>query len=84
MKKIQMVDLVSQYKHIEDEINEAVLNVIRSSAYINGPEVKEFQKELEAQNTNVITKVRLLEPRLDQKGEKVKFTIIFHYRNFSK
>ena len=55
MKKIQMVDLVSQYKHIEDEINEAVLNVIRSSAYINGPEVKEFQKELEAQNTNVIT-----------------------------
>lgn len=47
MKKIQMVDLVSQYKHIEDEINEAVLNVIRSSAYINGPEVKEFQKELE-------------------------------------
>ena len=44
----------------------------------------QFQKELEAQNKNVITKVRLLEPRLDPKGEKVKFTIIFHYRNFSK
>ena len=44
----------------------------------------QFQKELEAQNKNVITKVRLLEPRLDQKGKKVKFTITFHYRNFSK
>lgn len=42
-----MVDLVSQYGHIEEEINEAVLNVIRSSAYINGPEVKSFQSELE-------------------------------------
>ncbi len=44
----------------------------------------QFQKELEAQNKNVITKTRLLEPRLDQKGKKVKFTITFHYRNFSK
>ena len=48
MRKIQMVDLVSQYQKIQEEIDSAVLNVIRSSAYINGPEVKEFQKELEA------------------------------------
>src|SRR5688572_13517290 len=47
MKKIQMVDLVSQYEKIQTEIDSAVLNVIRSSAYINGPEVKSFQKELE-------------------------------------
>ena len=47
MKKIQMVDLGSQYSHIENEINEAVLDVIKSTAFINGPEVKEFQKELE-------------------------------------
>ena len=44
----------------------------------------QFQKELEAQNKNVITKSRLLEPRLDQKTKKVKFTITFHYRNFSQ
>ncbi len=47
MNKIQMVDLVSQYQKMEAEINEAVINVIKSSAYINGPEVKSFQKELE-------------------------------------
>ncbi|HBF20988.1 MAG TPA: transcriptional regulator, partial [Cryomorphaceae bacterium] len=47
MKNLQMVDLVSQYEKIQEEIDGAVLDVIRSSAYINGPEVKEFQKELE-------------------------------------
>ena len=44
----------------------------------------EFQKKLEAENKNVITAARLLEPRLDQKSNKVSFTITFHYRNFSK
>ncbi len=47
MKKIQMVDLVSQYENIQEEIDTAVLNVIRSAAFINGPEVKSFQSELE-------------------------------------
>lgn len=47
MKKIQMVDLKSQYEKIQEEVDNAVLNVIRSTQYINGPEVKEFQKELE-------------------------------------
>src|SRR6056297_2132053 len=47
MKKIQMVDLVSQYERVQDEIDQAVTDVIRSSAYINGPEVHSFQKELE-------------------------------------
>lgn len=47
MKKIQMVDLISQYEKIQSEVDSAVLNVIRSSAYINGPEVKSFQSELE-------------------------------------
>lgn len=42
-----MVDLLGQYNKIQSEIDEAVINVIRSSAYINGPEVKSFQKELE-------------------------------------
>lgn len=47
MKKIQMVDLISQYEKIQKEVDNAVLDVIRSSAYINGPEVKNFQAELE-------------------------------------
>ena len=47
MKPIQMVDLKSQYEKIKDEVDKAVLDVIKSTKYINGPEVKEFQKELE-------------------------------------
>ena len=46
-KKIQMVDLISQYEKIQTEIDNAILNVVRSSAYINGPEVKSFQTEFE-------------------------------------
>ncbi|MFM7053639.1 MAG: DegT/DnrJ/EryC1/StrS family aminotransferase [Bacteroidota bacterium] len=47
MQKLAMVDLLGQYQKIKSEIEKAVLNVIASSAYINGPEVKSFQKELE-------------------------------------
>ncbi len=47
MKKIQMVDLKSQYLKMKEEIDSAVLNVIESTAYINGPEVKNFQSALE-------------------------------------
>src|SRR5438477_13123762 len=48
MDKIHMVDLAGQYRKIQPEIDKAVLDVIQSSAYINGPEVKAFQAELEA------------------------------------
>lgn len=47
VKKIQMVDLIGQYEKIQAEIDKAVIDVIRSSAYINGPEVKAFKAELE-------------------------------------
>lgn len=47
MKKIQMVDLKGQYQHIKEQVDKAVLEVIDSTAYINGPEVHQFQKELE-------------------------------------
>lgn len=47
MKKIQMVDLQSQYYKIKSEVDNAVANVMNSAAFINGPEVKSFQKELE-------------------------------------
>ena len=41
-----MVDLHSQYLKIKDEIDDAVLKVIDSSAFINGPETKLFAEEL--------------------------------------
>ncbi len=42
-----MVDLLGQYAKIKPEVDQAILDVVESSAYINGPEVKNFQKELE-------------------------------------
>ena len=48
MKKIQMVDLQSQYYKIKSEVDNAVLNVMDSAAFINGPEVKSFQTDLES------------------------------------
>ncbi|WP_027377532.1 DegT/DnrJ/EryC1/StrS family aminotransferase [Kaistella palustris] len=47
MKKIQMVDLQSQYYKIKADVDNAMLNVLNSAAFINGPEVKSFQTELE-------------------------------------
>ncbi len=47
MKNIQMVDLKSQYEKIRGELDNAISDVINSSAFINGPEVKTFSKELE-------------------------------------
>ncbi|WP_079667115.1 DegT/DnrJ/EryC1/StrS family aminotransferase [Soonwooa buanensis] len=47
MKKIQMVDLQSQYYKIKNEVDNAVINVMNSAAFINGPEVKFFQSDLE-------------------------------------
>jgi UDP-2-acetamido-2-deoxy-ribo-hexuluronate aminotransferase len=46
-KKIQMVDLKSQYEKIKTEVDAAIQNVIDNTAFINGPEVKSFQAELE-------------------------------------
>lgn len=42
-----MVDLKGQYEKIKEQVDSSVLDVISSTAYINGPEVQEFQKELE-------------------------------------
>jgi dTDP-4-amino-4,6-dideoxygalactose transaminase len=44
--KIEMVDLKGQYNKIQTEIDTAVLNVIRSAKFINGPEVLSFTKNL--------------------------------------
>ncbi len=42
-----MVDLKGQYEKIKARVDQSVLDVIDSTAYINGPEVHQFQKELE-------------------------------------
>lgn len=44
---IQMVDLKTQYLQLQEEIDTAVLEVLRSTAFINGPKVKSFQANLE-------------------------------------
>ena len=47
MKKIQMVDLKGQYENIKERVDSSIMNVIETTAFVNGPEVHEFQKELE-------------------------------------
>ncbi len=47
MNKIQMVDLQGQYKKIQPQIDKALTDVISSAAFINGPEVNNFQEDLE-------------------------------------
>ena len=46
-RKIEMVDLKAQYDKIRTEVDSAIMNVVRSAEYINGPEVKAFQGEFE-------------------------------------
>jgi UDP-2-acetamido-2-deoxy-ribo-hexuluronate aminotransferase len=46
MQNIQMVDLLGQYNHISSEIDQAVLDVVKSSQYINGPQVRQFTDSL--------------------------------------
>jgi dTDP-4-amino-4,6-dideoxygalactose transaminase len=45
--KIQMVDLKTQYERIKTEVDAAIQQVIENTAFINGPEVKSFQADLE-------------------------------------
>jgi dTDP-4-amino-4,6-dideoxygalactose transaminase len=47
MKKIQMVDLITQYEKIKPAIDSAILDVIKNAQFINGPEVVAFQEELQ-------------------------------------
>jgi UDP-2-acetamido-2-deoxy-ribo-hexuluronate aminotransferase len=46
MKKIQMVDLRSQYEKIKEEVDAAMQEVIDQTAFINGPQVRLFADEL--------------------------------------
>ncbi len=45
-KPIQMVDVIGQYRRYQDEIDSAVLEVVKSGKYINGPYVQAFEREM--------------------------------------
>lgn len=47
MKKIQMVDLQTQYQHIKADVDRAIQAVIDSASFIKGPAVTAFQEHLE-------------------------------------
>ena len=47
MKKIQMVDLQTQYQHIKEDIDRGIQSVIESASFIKGPAVASFQANLE-------------------------------------
>ncbi|WP_297510961.1 DegT/DnrJ/EryC1/StrS family aminotransferase [Flavobacterium sp.] len=47
MRKLQMVDLKSQYDSIKDEVNASIQEVLDTTTYINGPLVHQFQADLE-------------------------------------
>jgi len=47
MKKIQMVDLQTQYQDIKNEIDRGIAEVIESAAFVKGPVVESFARHLE-------------------------------------
>ena len=47
MRKLQMVDLKSQYEKIKEEVNASIQEVLDTNTYINGPLVHHFQADLE-------------------------------------
>lgn len=47
LKKIEMVDLVTQYQKIKPQVDDAISEVLNSAGFIGGPVVKRFQSALE-------------------------------------
>ncbi|MCS6990737.1 MAG: DegT/DnrJ/EryC1/StrS family aminotransferase [Chitinophagales bacterium] len=46
MRKIEMVDLRSQYQRLKPQIDASIQQVLESAAFINGPPVHEFARKL--------------------------------------
>ena len=46
MRPIQMVDTKTQYHKIKNEVDKAVIDVMESSAFINGKIVQDFSANL--------------------------------------
>ncbi|WP_461206469.1 DegT/DnrJ/EryC1/StrS family aminotransferase [Clostridium sp. DL1XJH146] len=44
--EVKLLDLKKQYKTIEDDINKAIKEVLESTKYVMGPNVKELEKEI--------------------------------------
>jgi UDP-2-acetamido-2-deoxy-ribo-hexuluronate aminotransferase len=53
MQPIRMVDLQKQYLRIKTEVDAAIQEVLTSTAFIQGPQVKEFALALSKQNQDV-------------------------------
>lgn len=47
MRKLQMVDLKSQYEKIKETVDSSIQEILENTTYINGPHVHAFQKNLE-------------------------------------
>lgn len=47
MRKIQMVDLQTQYEFIKPQVDAGIQEVLSSTQFINGPSVKTFQESLQ-------------------------------------
>ncbi|MDX1685937.1 MAG: DegT/DnrJ/EryC1/StrS family aminotransferase [Saprospiraceae bacterium] len=45
-RNIQMVDLKAQYAGIREEVQEGLMEVLESCAFINGPAVQDFKRDL--------------------------------------
>ena len=43
--KIEMVDLKKQYAKIQHEVDSAVINTIKNSLFINGPDIALFSEK---------------------------------------
>ena len=46
IQSIPMVDLKTQYQRLQSEMDQAILDVVRSSRFIKGPVVQAFEEEL--------------------------------------
>lgn len=48
MRKIELVDLKTQYVNIQPEVEQAIKEVLETATFINGPAVKSFKSNLSA------------------------------------
>ena len=48
MNQIKMVDLGGQHARIKEELDQAIGRVMKTTAFIKGPDVRQFEEELAA------------------------------------
>lgn len=51
--KIEMVDLKTQYAAIQPEVDKAILQVLETTSFINGPSVKKFKEAVSSYLENI-------------------------------